>query len=119
MTEDEKKRRILDKYYQRMYGVTLAYVEECQIKQQNVCGICGRPPKKNRLAMDHNHRSGKARGLLCMICNRKILGCIERFRVCPSWIIAYLTTYDPENPLLHGVGWQVDTGKPPRKRKKR
>lgn len=34
-----------------------------------VCGICATPPKAKRLARDHDHRTGKARGLLCFQCN--------------------------------------------------
>ncbi len=72
-----------------------------RLKEQNGgCAICHRPPKKQRLARDHNHLTGKPRGLLCMICNRKVLGVIERFRIIPEAIIQYLEKYDPENPLL-------------------
>jgi hypothetical protein len=35
-----------------------------------VCGICGKAPKAGRrLHRDHDHRSGRARGLLCFRCN--------------------------------------------------
>jgi len=40
------------------------------------CAICGRPPKKRRLDMDHDHRTMEIRGLLCVRCNRAL----------PSWI---------------------------------
>lgn len=33
------------------------------------CGICGGLPKTRRLHRDHDHRSGKMRGLLCFPCN--------------------------------------------------
>lgn len=33
------------------------------------CGICQRPPKKRALAVDHDHKSLKIRGLLCWRCN--------------------------------------------------
>jgi hypothetical protein len=36
------------------------------------CWICGRPPKLRRLAVDHNHKTGVVRGLLCYWCNRGI-----------------------------------------------
>jgi hypothetical protein len=44
-------------------------------QQGGVCGICGRPPQKQRLHMDHNHSCCKRgceeciRGLLCSRCN--------------------------------------------------
>jgi hypothetical protein len=38
--------------------------------QSGVCAICGRPPGAKRLDVDHNHETGKIRGLLCGSCNR-------------------------------------------------
>ena len=35
-----------------------------------VCAICGRPPARVRLAVDHDHGSGLVRGLLCWRHNR-------------------------------------------------
>ena len=37
--------------------------------QGNCCAICGAKPKGRRLAVDHDHKTGKVRGLLCMFCN--------------------------------------------------
>jgi len=39
--------------------------------QGGVCKICNRPPrdKKKRLHVDHCHKTGKIRGLLCLHCN--------------------------------------------------
>lgn len=34
------------------------------------CAICGRTPKTRRLNIDHHHKSGSVRGLLCHKCNR-------------------------------------------------
>lgn len=37
-------------------------------RQKGVCAICGRKPEE-RLVVDHDHSSGKVRGLLCSPCN--------------------------------------------------
>ena len=42
--------------------------------QGGVCAICGNPPKTRRLHIDHDHKTGKVRGLLCFQCNRFTLG---------------------------------------------
>lgn len=43
------------------------------------CGICGREPSEvRRLDRDHDHRTGRPRGLLCHRCNRAL----------PSWVDA-------------------------------
>ena len=122
-TPQERKDKAADRRYAKQFGVSLEWVKAQELKQSidgvPCCAICSRPRKTKRLAVDHNHRSGKVRGMLCMMCNRKILGIIERLRVCPGWIVKYLEEYDPENPLLHGEGWQVDIGRPPRKKRKK
>ena len=43
-------------------------------KQNNCCAICRIPQDqlKKRLSIDHNHKTGKFRGLLCDRCNRVI-----------------------------------------------
>lgn len=45
-------------------------------KQHGCCGICGKHEQmfKKRLALDHNHKSGQLRGLLCFYCNRRVVG---------------------------------------------
>ncbi len=45
-------------------------------KQKGCCAICKKPQSafKNRLALDHNHKTGKLRGLLCYYCNRRRVG---------------------------------------------
>jgi hypothetical protein len=40
--------------------------------QGGVCAICKQPPKGSRLAVDHDHKTGAVRGLLCPWCNRAI-----------------------------------------------
>ena len=119
LSVQEKKDRAADKRMQSTYGVTLKWYNEQLERQGGGCAICQRRPKTTRLHIDHNHRSLVTRGLLCMICNRKVLGCIERFRICPSWVVGYLEKYDPTNDLLHGRGYQVDQGRPARKKRKK
>lgn len=62
----------------KRYGFTLNYEEylELMLKQKNLCAICKRPEKNKALAIDHDHKTGKTRGLLCQKCNRG-LGCFE------------------------------------------
>ncbi len=63
----------------KTYGLTMADYDRMFVSQGGLCAICGNPePSKNHskrhdgmreLAVDHCHRSGKARQLLCTHCN--------------------------------------------------
>ncbi len=50
--------------------------EKLAIKQDRKCGVCSKPESsfKNRLSVDHNHKTGQVRGLLCYRCNKFIVG---------------------------------------------
>jgi hypothetical protein len=54
----------------RTYGITVAQYDAILIHQNGVCAICQNPPKTRRLHVDHDHKSGRVRGLLCFRCNR-------------------------------------------------
>lgn len=78
--------------FKKRYGITLEDYNQMLDTQNGVCAICGKPPKKNRLAVDHNHITGKVRGLLCATCN-KVLGLFlsdylgsERFKSATRYI---------------------------------
>lgn len=46
-------------------------------EQGGGCKLCGRRPYgKNKMPVDHDHRTGKVRGILCTPCNRA-LGILE------------------------------------------
>lgn len=65
-------------------------------KHGNQCAICEKPRSefKNNLAVDHAHKSGRIRGLLCFYCNRRVLG---RHTVkSAKAILKYLLKYDVE-----------------------
>lgn len=55
----------------RKFGITLLEYEKLLIKQNYSCAICKRNQNefKIKLAVDHNHKTGDVRGLLCVSCN--------------------------------------------------
>lgn len=69
----EGKARAIAAHRKREYGVTEEQYNKLLNEQGGCCAICGQQEKsikKVSLAVDHNHRSGKIRGLLCDTCNR-------------------------------------------------
>jgi hypothetical protein len=60
----------------RKYGVDLEWYKKKLAEQNGACAICKNPETAKiqgrtlRLAVDHSHKSGQARGLLCLACNR-------------------------------------------------
>ena len=61
------------------YGITEDQYAAMLTKQKGVCLICGRPPLNRRLSVDHDHRTGRVRGLLCYTCNRFLVPALEKY----------------------------------------
>lgn len=82
----------------RMYGLTIEQYDFMLEQQNYVCAICKRAecsldPRSQqpyRLALDHNHTTGKVRALLCFHCNR----CVGVFENYKEQIEKYLITFD-------------------------
>jgi len=68
------------------YNLTVEEYNEMVKRQCGVCLICGKPDKRRNLGVDHDHKTGKIRGLLCSGCNGS-LGWYELFK---DNIIKYL-----------------------------
>ena len=55
----------------RKYGITLEEYNQMLIDQEGKCLICNKHYTKfeSNLSVDHNHKTGEIRGLLCKNCN--------------------------------------------------
>lgn len=56
----------------RKFGITEEQYLLLRKIQEDECAICGRSEDYQRLGVDHNHKSGQIRGLLCARCNTGI-----------------------------------------------
>ena len=57
----------------RMYGISVEDYEQMLEEQNGGCYICGKKPEgKRALDIDHDHTTGKVRGLLCSSHNRAL-----------------------------------------------
>jgi len=81
----------------RKYNLTLEQYGELYMKQSGVCAVCFSPEtmkylgKVRQLCVDHNHDTGKVRGLLCSNCNRG-LGLLQDSAVVCNNLKEYLIT---------------------------
>jgi hypothetical protein len=65
------KESIKNSQLKSKFGITLPEYNELLFKQENKCAICNNESSTNEkdLAVDHCHKTGKIRGLLCHTCN--------------------------------------------------
>jgi Recombination endonuclease VII len=87
--------RLRNHDYKRHYGITLDDYNKMFAKQKGKCAICRMPETSMRkgkiinLAVDHNHKTNKIRGLLCMKCN-VVLGYFEKHQSDITKVSRYL-----------------------------
>ena len=58
-------------WLKKYYGLTRQAFDELVNQQHGTCAIC---EKQAKLFVDHDHVTGKVRGLLCNMCNRALGG---------------------------------------------
>ncbi len=60
-------------HLRRRYGITAEHFDQMFAEQGGLCAICRDAPAEH---VDHDHRTGRVRGLLCFNCN----GALGQFR---------------------------------------
>lgn len=84
------KDHVWKSHLERKYGLTLEQFNVLLSGQNGACAICGEIPE-GRLYVDHSHKTGRIRGLLCRNCNLAI----GHFKDNPEILeraVSYLTT---------------------------
>ena len=78
---EKNKERLKGITRQRIYKISNEQYNKILLEQNGVCSICGFPEtatisktdkRIKDLAVDHCHKTGKVRGLLCRRCNKGI-----------------------------------------------
>lgn len=70
----------LNAHLKRKYGISLQDYNMRLADQGGVCAVCGLTSTNGtRLHVDHNHTTGKVRGLLCSPCNLLVVKVIENY----------------------------------------
>jgi hypothetical protein len=94
--------RTRDRTLRYRYGIGQEDYDRMYAQQKGRCALCN--VKRKKLHVDHEHESGKVRGLLCNACNSALNYIAHR----PEWAplaIEYLTTYGRglASPELRGL----------------
>ena len=80
-----------DAYVGKAYGVSRGFYAQLREAQGGRCAICRRATgETKRLAVDHNHRTGDVRGLLCGPCNSLLAHCrddVEMLRRAARYLV--------------------------------
>ncbi len=86
----EHQKALLDSRFKHRYGISNSDYEAMLQEQDGVCKICkGKPIARARLSVDHCHKTGKVRGLLCLLCN-SALGKFKDDKILLARAIVYL-----------------------------
>jgi len=93
----EIKRRLYGYHLKMKYGITVDDYESLLSSQGGVCAICGKaqpgkqrkgssPGRVRRFHVDHDHDTGRVRGLLCLRCN----SCLGFYEALGEKMLKYL-----------------------------
>ena len=74
-------------HLRQKYDMTIEEYNAMVAEQGGKCKICN---TETKLVVDHNHATGKVRGLLCKQCNYAVTGGVEWAKA----VVYYLETYD-------------------------
>ena len=107
----DKAEHARDLYLRRVYNITLAEYRQILEIQGGKCPVCEKELSGISHPVDHDHKTGVVRGILCTYCNQRVIG---RHRL---WEVFHRAAkYLKDNPARRVVGSRQV---PPKKRKRR
>ena len=93
---EKNKDKIRADRIMRKYNLTMEDYQEIINSQNNQCPICHTDLRHVKLHVDHDHETGKVRGILCYKCNTQ-LGVYEKLNGFASRINSYLNNGSPKS----------------------
>jgi hypothetical protein len=91
-------------HLKRKYGLTTERYDQLSAEQDKCCAVCKKPETRvlhgviARLCVDHCHKTGVVRQLLCFNCN-KLLGVYEQNITLFNKIKEYQSIHDINTPM--------------------
>lgn len=114
-SKQEAARKRKDYNLRRRYGITLEQFEAILAAQGGICPICERSDVV--FCLDHNHKTLKIRGVICLNCNLRVVGGArdQDFKLINA---AKYVTYNPAD-LAYPEGLFLEKNPPKQKRRRR
>ena len=88
--------KVYNNWLKRNYKIDINIYRELLKKQSGLCAGCGRARK---LIVDHNHKTGAVRGLLCDFCNKAIGYARDSVQILKATINYLHSNNKPEAPF--------------------
>ena len=73
---------------ERKYGLTREQVSELLVSQDGLCALCYKRPAVD---VDHDHETGRIRGMLCHGCNLGLAALGDNEEAI-RWVLEYVST---------------------------
>jgi DNA-directed RNA polymerase subunit RPC12/RpoP len=109
MTDAERRR---DSSLRRIYNISLTEYLAILAAQDFKCCICLKELTGISNALDHDHKTGFIRGILCAYCNHRVLGRLTNWE-----LVQRMADYLHEPPAIRVIGERATPKKSPRKRR--
>jgi hypothetical protein len=97
----QHKVRAFKNNLKRKYGISVELYQEMLKAQNNKCKVCGTGFEKinpDRIPqVDHCHKTGKVRGLICRNCNLRLIPAVEWYLKYQKQIVHYLRAHEVED----------------------
>lgn len=115
--KSEEEKRLARKEYnlRRRYGIGLEEFNAILASQGNVCAVCKEANKV--FCVDHNHKTLKIRGIICLSCNLRVVGGARD----QDWKLVNAAEYVTNNPAdkVFPEGLYLEKNPPKKRRKSR
>ena len=85
------------------YSISLEEYRYVLAQQGGGCYVCGRPPKTRALHVDHNHKTGVVRAIVCWACN----SAIRNVRDDPAYARKLAELLEEPHPIERVLGRRV------------
>ena len=112
---EQKKLKAKDSRLRSRYGLTLEQFDAMLASQGNMCPVCLGTDKV--FCVDHNHKTLKVRGIVCLNCNLRVIGGARD----QDYKLINAAEYVTNNPAdkVFPDGFYLEKNPPKTRRKKR